>query len=141
MSKPIAPKQGIAMAFPNVCKTQVGPAQPPIPYPSIAQLSGASGVTDVSGKEVLVGPSSLHVLLMDSVVTSTMGDEPALPTPNGGVRSGTRSDSCTVVEASGSVVYGSSELGIARFMDRTEQNKDNANGFLLAAFPTVLVGD
>ena len=75
MAKPIAPTQGIALAFPDVCKTQIGPATVPIPYPNIAQLAQATGVTDASGKEVLVGPASLHVLLKDSEVATSSGDE------------------------------------------------------------------
>jgi hypothetical protein len=138
MSRPIAPAQGIAFAFPDVCNTPSGPTVVPVPYPNIAQLDQATGVTDVSGKEVLVGPQGLHVLLMDSEVPTSSGDEPGSA---GGVRSGTIKGRCRVTAASGSVVYGSGQKGIARFLDTTKQNNDNADGFLLAAFPTVLIGD
>jgi hypothetical protein len=139
MAKPIAPTQGIAFAFPDVCNTPAPPGPPvPIPYPNIAQLDQATGITDESGKEVLVGPASLHVLLLDSTVSTSTGDEAGSA---GGVTSGGIKGQCTVTQASGTVVYGPNGLGVARFMDPTQQNGNNANGFLLAAFPTVLVGD
>lgn len=139
MSKPIAPAMGIAFAFPDVCKTPAPPAPPvPIPYPNIAQLDQATGVTDEGGKEVLVGPSGLHALLLDSEVATSTGDEPGSV---GGVQSGTIKGKCTVVQASGSVVYGPDAKGVARFMDATEQNNQNAQGVVMSSFPTVLVGD
>jgi hypothetical protein len=139
MAKPIAPTQGIAFAFPDVCKTPAPPGPPvPIPYPNIAQLDQATGVTDVSGKEVLVGPASLHVLLLNSIVDTTTGNEAGSA---GGVISPTIKGPCTITQASTTVIYGPSQLGVARFMDPTQQNGNNANGFVLAAFPTVLVGD
>ncbi len=139
MSKPIAPMMGIAFAFPDVCNTPAPPSPPvPVPYPNIAQLDQALNVTDVGGKELLVGPSSLHALLQDSEIPSSTGDEAGSV---GGVQSGTIKGRCRVTAASGSVVYGPSSKGIARFMDQTKQNNDNADGFILAAFPMVLVGD
>lgn len=138
MGKPIAPTQGIAFAFPDVCQTPTPGGPVPIPYPNIAQLDQATGVSDAGGKELLVGPASLHVLLMDSEVAVSMGDEAGSV---GGVQSGTIKGKCKVVQASGSVVYGPDKKGIARFMDSTKQNNDNANGFILGTLPTVLVGD
>jgi hypothetical protein len=126
------------MAFPDVCQTPVGTGQVPIPYPNIAQLSQATGVTDVSGKEVLVGPSGLHILLKDSSVSSSTGDEAGVGM---GVSSGTIQGECKIVQASNSVKYGPDGLGLARFMDATTQNTENASGFVMAAFPTILVGD
>jgi hypothetical protein len=138
MSRPIAPAQGIAFAFPDVCKTPSPSGTVPVPYVNIAQLSNATGVTDLGGKEVLVGPQGLHVLLLDSEVSASTGDEAGT---GGGVRSGSVKSACTVAAASGSVVYGPDEKGIARFVDATKQNDGNADGFLLSAFPSVLVGD
>ena len=139
MVQPIAPTQGIAFAFPDVCKTPAPPGPPvPIPYPNIAQLDQATGITDESNKELLVGPSGLHVLLLDSEIATSTGDEAGSV---GGVSSGTIKGKCKVTKASGSVVYGSNKKGIARFMDTTTQNNDNATGIVLGAFPLVLVGD
>jgi hypothetical protein len=138
VAKPIAPAQGMAFAFPDVCKTPTPGPPVPIPYPNIAQLDQATGITDLSGKELLVGPAGLHVLLKDAEVPTSTGDEAGSV---GGVQSGTIKGKCRVVQASGSVVYGPNRLGIVRFMDTTKQNSDNADGFVLSAFPTVLVGD
>lgn len=139
MSKPIAPAQGIALAFPDVCNTPAPPGPPvPIPYPNIAQLDQATGITDQGGKELLVGPGSLHVLLLDSEVSMSTGDEAGSV---GGVKSGTIKGPCKITQAGASVVYGPGEKGIARFMDTTDQNNGNAQGMVLSAFPTVLVGD
>ena len=139
MGQPIAPTQGIAFAFPDVCKTPAPPGPPvPMPYPNVAQLDQANGVTDESNKELLVGPSSLHVLLLDSEITTSTGDEAGSV---GGVTSGTIKGRCRVTQASSSVIYGPSQKGIARFMDTTSQNDGNATGMVLGAFPTVLVGN
>ena len=138
MAKPIAPAKGIASAFPDVCKTQVGPAQVPLPYPNVAQLSQANSVTNASGKEVLVGPDGDYVLLLDAQVDSSIGDEAG---SIGGVKSGGVKGQCRLVQASQSVIYGPQEKGIVRFLDRTEQNDGNAQGMVLSAFPRVLVGD
>jgi hypothetical protein len=139
MAKPIAPATGIAFAFPDICKTPAPPSPPvPIPYPNIAQLDQATGITNAGGKELLVGPLNFYVLLQDTEVATSTGDEAGSV---GGVQSGTIQGKCQVVQASGSVVYGPQSKGIARFMDATKQNANNADGFILSTFPTVLVGD
>ena len=139
MGKPIAPAQGSAFAFPDVCLTPAGPSSVPIPYPNIADLGQATGVTDIGGKEVLAGPAGLHVLLRDSQVATSTGDQPG--TGGGVVSLQPPGGACRVVQASATVVYGPNRLGIARFMDATKQNNNNADGCLLASLPTVLVGD
>lgn len=136
MGQPICPTQGIAFAFPDVCLTPAPPAPPiPIPYPNIAQLADATAVAD----DLLLGPSSLNALLMDSEIATSSGDEAGSA---GGVTSGTIKGACKVTGASSSVKYGGK--GIARFGDTTSQNRagetGNATGTLLGAFPTVLVG-
>jgi hypothetical protein len=129
MAKPIALAKDIAFAFPNVCTTTIPGVGPvPIPYPSIAQLVDATPVSD-TGKELLV--KGTKVLLEDSEVAQTSGDEPADP--------GTKSGSCTMTQFSGSVFYGGK--GLVRFGDQTEQNGKNAMGTVLSAEPSVLVGD
>ena len=136
MGKPVAPKKDTAMAFPDVCKTPTPVGTIPIPYPNIAQFSNATGVSDEGGKELLVGGN--HVLLKDSNVSSSNGDEAG---SSGGVKSGGVSGPCTIIQASGSVKYGPDGLGLARVTDQTEQNDGNAVGFVLSAEPAVLVGD
>jgi hypothetical protein len=129
MGQPICPTQGIAFAFPDVCKTPPGPV--PVPYPNIAQLSAAEDVAD----DLLLGPAKLNALLQGSVVQTSSGDEAGSA---GGVTSGTVMGRCEVTAGSATVLYGG--RGIARFGDPTTQNDENAVGQLLGAFPTVLVG-
>jgi len=139
MAKPIAIAKGIAFAFPDVCYTPAPPGPPvPIPYPNIAQLDQATGITDESNKELLVGPSGDYVLLLDAEVSTSMGDEAG---SIGGVKSGVTKGACKITGASSSVVYGPGEKGVARFLDTTDQNDGNAVGMVLSAFPMVLVGD
>src|SRR5690606_24256234 len=103
MGQPIAPASGIAFAFPNVCLTPAPPSSPvPIPYPSIAQLADATDISDQGGAELLV--AGTHVLLLDSTVASTSGDEAG---SNLGVKDPKQGGSCRIVQASGSVLYGS----------------------------------
>lgn len=131
MGLPICPTQGIAFAFPDVCNTPSPGGPVPIPYPNIAQLSDAQDVAD----DLLLGPSSLKALLVDSTISTSSGDEAGSA---GGVSSGTIMGECKVTSGSGSVLYGG--RGVARFSDPTTQNNENAVGLLLGAFPTVLVG-
>jgi Domain of unknown function (DUF4150) len=136
MPKPIAIAKGIAFAFPDVCKTPAPPAPNPVPlpYPNIAQLDQAKPIAD----QLVVGSSQDKVLLLDAVVNVSTGDEAGSA---GGVKSGGIKGTCTLKGASKTVVYGPSKKGIVRFLDNTEQNGNNANGMVLSAFPTVLVGD
>lgn len=144
MAKPIAPAKGIALAFPDVCKTPVPPAPPVlIPYPNIVTLDQADAVTDEPNKGLLVGPSGDYVLLYGAVIEPSTGDETGSV---GGVESNVIKGPCKIVQASESVVYGPQEKGLVRFLDQTEHNRNqggtaNAQGFVLSAFPTVLVGD
>lgn len=140
MGKPIAPKKGIAMAFPDVCKTPTPGGPVPIPYPNIAQLANAQQVSDNSGKQLLV--KGLPVLLEGSTVAASSGDEAGTAL---GVRSNSITGKCEVSQASGSVFYGPDKNGIARLTDPTKQNlgaaSENASGVILSAEPSVLVGD
>ena len=59
-----AGSNGVTMAFPDVCKTPVGPAVVPIPYPNIAKSSDtASGASTVKcdGNPVCVKDSNFMV--------------------------------------------------------------------------------
>ncbi|ARE41823.1 hypothetical protein RGUI_3682 [Rhodovulum sp. P5] len=131
MGLPICPTQGIAMAFPDVCKTPTPGGPVPLPYPNIAQLADATDVAD----DLLLGPSSLKAVLQDSSIATSTGDEAG---SIGGVTSGGIKGACSVTSGSSTVLYGGK--GIARFGDPTSQNDDNAVGVLMGAFPTVLVG-
>lgn len=138
MAKPIAPAKGVAYALPDVCKTPSGSGSVPIPYSNVAQLGQATSITNEIDKEVLVGPSGDYVLLLDAQVPTSTGDEAGSV---GGVKSGGNKGKCRIAQASQSVIYGPQEKGIVRFLDRTQQNNENAQGVVLSAFPRVLVGD
>ncbi|MGK7890131.1 MAG: DUF4150 domain-containing protein [Leptolyngbyaceae cyanobacterium] len=140
MAKPIAIAKGIALAFPDVCKTPGPSGAVPIPYPNVVQLGQADRVTNESGKEVKVGGE--YVLLEDAVIETSSGDESG---SLGGVRTNVTKGSCKLIQASSSVIYGPKKKGVVRFLDQTQQNRsgdtENAQGVVLSAFPTVLVGD
>ena len=61
---------GVTIAFPDVCKTQVGPATVPIPYPNIAKSSD----TDKGSKKVKCDGNP--ICLKDSNFSTSVGDEP-----------------------------------------------------------------
>jgi len=77
---PVATMQdGMCMGFPDVCKTQVGPAVVPLPYPNIGQLpTGVSTTT-----KVLV--ANMPALTQGSKLPMSQGDEAGA---EGGVVSG-----------------------------------------------------
>lgn len=128
MGQPICPNQGIAFAFPDVCSTPTPGGPVPVPYPNIADLSAATGLAD----QLLLGGGQKALLAQSEVATST-GDEAG----NAGGPT-TIKGKMRVVSGSSSVLYGGK--GIARFGDPTKQNNDNADGRLMGAFATVLVG-
>ena len=131
MGKPITTKSGgICFAFPNVCKTPVGPAVVAIPYPSIGQLSDTTG----TASDVKAGGN--EVVIKSSTIPSTTGDSAGSLL---GVKSNTVSGPVSFKSASGTVF--ANGQGVVRMFDQTEQNKDNAVGVVLGGFPQVLVGD
>ncbi|MDC9621325.1 DUF4150 domain-containing protein [Xenorhabdus sp. XENO-7] len=76
----------IISLVPDVCKTPMGPATPPIPYPVIAKLEDASVPTTsvrANGQPVVV--------FAQSFVPQTLGDEAGTAT---GVKSGTVGGKC-----------------------------------------------
>jgi hypothetical protein len=122
-------------AFPDVCKTPAPPGSPiPIPYPNIGQLSDATGVSD-NGSKGKVEVGGYYVLLNDSEIPQTTGDEAGSV---GGVRSGVTRGKVTFTQGSASVkIYGQS---VVRMSDPTEQNNGNAVGQVIGGVPNVLVG-
>lgn len=70
---------GVATNFPDVCKTPVGKAVVPIPYPNVAfSKDTAQGSTTVT-------VDGNPIMLKDSVFSTSTGDEPGV---HGGVASG-----------------------------------------------------
>jgi hypothetical protein len=127
MAKPIAVKNGICFAFPDVLQTPSGPTTVPVPYPNIAQLSAASG----TASNVKAG--GFEVILKDSTISSSSGDEAGTAGPKGPAGPCSFSASSNTVKANGK--------GIVRQFDPTSQNNGNAQGQVMQGLATVLVGD
>ncbi|SUB81857.1 Uncharacterised protein [Pragia fontium] len=76
MGHPIARKNGkwmVVCLFPDVCKTPVGPATPPIPYPVVAHFSNTKKAI------VPVRVNGDHVVVFDkSYISFTLGDQPGI---------------------------------------------------------------
>jgi len=70
---------GIDLAFPDVCRTPIGPVVLPIPYPNVA--SGMMGVPPAPGVFFMAAPAHN----MSTVVPLSNGDNPGVAT---GVASG-----------------------------------------------------
>jgi uncharacterized Zn-binding protein involved in type VI secretion len=83
----------------TVNKTQVGPAQVPIPYPSIGQLQQFDPGT-LFAKVLIQG---FQAAVMMSKTTATMGDEAGSV---GGVMSGKASGPAQVISGSSKVMMG-----------------------------------
>jgi hypothetical protein len=133
MGSPIATKKSgfLCFAFPDICKTPVGPAIVPIPYPNIGDLGDA---TDTSTNVFAGGDPVIH---KGSQIEKTMGDEAGTI---GGVKSGSApKGKVEFTSASGSVFVNGQP--VVRMFDSTKQNKENAVGRVLMGFPTVFVGD
>ena len=134
MAQPIAIAANIAFAFPDVCRTPIPGGEVPIPYPNIAQLADAKPVAGTNGDAVTAGGTA--VLLANSLVQVSSGDEAGTL---GGQTSGPPNmGKCEIASAS-TTVFANGE-GVVRFGDPTKQNNRNADGTVLSAFPTVLVG-
>jgi Domain of unknown function (DUF4150) len=130
MANPIATKNGICFAFPDILLTPAGPSMVPMPYPNIAQLSSATG------EATNVNAGGKPVILKDSKITSSSGGEPGT---GKGVTKPFHLGECTFTKSSNTVK--ANGKGIVRQFDTTDQNGGNAKGQVMVGFPTVLVGD
>jgi len=135
MGNPVTTKsQGICFAFPNVCFTPPVsvpfPHGVPIPYPSIGQLS------DATGTAASVKAGANEVVIKSSTIAQTTGDSAG---SLGGVISGTAGGKVEFVTTSNSVF--AEGVKVVRMFDTTKQNNGNAQGTVLGGVPTVLVGD
>ncbi len=139
MGNPIATKTSgyQCFAFPDVCKTQVGTNEVPIPYPNMGDLGKAK---NTSGEGEVVKPVCVGgdpVILENSEIPESTGDEAgalgAVNPPNS-----TRGK-ITFTSASKSVFI--NKRGVVRMFDTTKQNDGNAVGRVLGGCPTVFVGD
>lgn len=130
MANPIATKNGICFAFPDILNTPAGPSMVPMPYPNIAQLSAATGTA------TNVNAGGKAVILKDSEIPNSSGGEPGTGM---GVSSGTHLGKCTFTKSSNTVK--ANGKGVVRQFDTTDQNGGNAKGQVMVGLPTVLVGD
>jgi hypothetical protein len=60
------------VAFPDTCKTQVGPATTPLPYPNVADTSDSKGSS--CSKKVVI--ENKKICLKKSEISTSVGDEP-----------------------------------------------------------------
>lgn len=125
MPQPIAVKDGICFAFPDVLQTPTPGGNVPLPYPNIARLADATATAPT------VRAGGKEVILEDSEIPSSSGGEAGTggPGPNG---------KCTFTAASGSVF--ANGKAVVRQFDGTRQNNGNATGMVMGGIATVLVG-
>jgi len=125
----IARKDGswnVISTAPDVCKTPLGPATPPIPYPVIANMDTAVGV--VSSVKANVRPV---LVLEQSVIPTTQGDAPGTAR---GIKSGTVGDICEPLEHSKTVFAGGKQ--VLRHGDAFWMNARNTTGIIVGQPPT-----
>ena len=108
---------GISIVFPDVCKTPVGSAVVPIPYPNIGQSSDTSK-----------GPKSVKTdkkmpMVKKAVYTKSSGDEPGVQK---GIISGTQKKECEFMMYSFDVKF--EGKNVCRMGDPLFHNKKNIMG-------------
>ncbi len=108
---------GVSTVFPDVCKTQVGNAVVPIPYPNTGKSSDASG-----------GPKSVQtdgemVMVKGAKYTTSAGDEAGSLK---GVVSGATKGECEFMMYSADVKF--EGKNVCRLGDPLFQNKKNIMG-------------
>ncbi|MDH5445574.1 MAG: DUF4150 domain-containing protein [Gammaproteobacteria bacterium] len=106
---------GVAINFPDVCKTQCGPPVIPIPYPNIAKSSD----TAKGSKDVKVDGNP--IMLKDSNFSTSTGDEPG---SLGGVVSGCTKGKAEFINYSFDVKI--EGKNVPRLADMMIQNKNSA---------------
>jgi uncharacterized Zn-binding protein involved in type VI secretion len=128
MGQPIARTTGVCFAFPDVRRTPTPGGTVPMPYPNVAQLADAEGVSS----DVTAGGKP--VVLKSSTIGPSSGGEPG----SGGPVSNPPDEKCTFTSASASVL--ANGKGIVRQGDTTAQVGGNAKGAVMVGLPSVLVG-
>jgi hypothetical protein len=108
---------GMNMAFPDVCKTQCGPAVVPIPYPNIGQCSDLTG-----GPETVTTDGKMPGT-KDAKFSKSSGDEVG---QLGGVMSNVNRGECEFMLYSFDVKF--EGKSVARLGDPMFHNKKNIMG-------------
>ncbi|EBS7635149.1 DUF4150 domain-containing protein [Salmonella enterica] len=110
---------------PDVCKTPMGSATPPVPYSVIANMGDA--VQTVQSVRANGSP----VLVLDqSFIPCTKGDEPGVAK---GIKSGTVGDICEPLEFSKTVYVGGKP--VLRHFDKFWMNARNTTGVIIGQYP------
>lgn len=119
----------VVSVCPDVCKTPMGSATPPVPYSVIAYLGDAVQIVPsvkVNGCPVLV--------LDQSFIPYTKGDEPGVAK---GFKSGTVGDICEPLEFSKSVFAGGKP--VLRHFDKFWMNARNTTGLIIGQPPEAAI--
>ncbi|POZ13512.1 hypothetical protein C3Z09_22960, partial [Lelliottia aquatilis] len=119
----------VVSTTPDVCKTPMGPATPPVPYPVTADMVSS----------VLTVPSVLAndcpvLILNQSFIPKTKGDEPGVAK---GIKSGTVGDICEPLEFS--TTFYVSGQPVLRHFDKFWMNARNTTGIILGQPPAASV--
>lgn len=112
---------GMALGFPDVCKTPAGPVIVPIPYPNIAM--GPMGLPPVP--TILFGGAPAHTLMTE--IPLTQGDDAGVA---GGVVSSEVMGSSMCIDGANTVLLAG--MPATRMTSPTLQNGVNAPGACLA---------
>ncbi|HEY4436792.1 MAG TPA: PAAR-like domain-containing protein [Lelliottia sp.] len=119
----------VVSTTPDVCKTPMGPATPPVPYPVTADMvSSVLTVPDVLANDCPV------LVLNQSFIPKTKGDEPGVAK---GIKSGTVGDICEPLESSTTVRVGGKP--VLRHLDKFWMNARNTTGIILGQPPAASV--
>ena len=108
---------GQSIVFPDVCKTQIGNAIVPIPYPNI----GKAADTDKGPKSVVI--DGKMPMVKGAVYTKSSGDEAG---SKKGLMSGTNKDECEFMMYSFDVKF--EGKNVCRLGDPLFHNKKNIMG-------------
>ncbi|QBY27958.1 PAAR-like domain-containing protein [Citrobacter rodentium] len=114
---------------PDVCKTPIGPATPPVPYPVTASLGDAVQTVPsvkANGRPVLI--------LNQSFIPRTKGDGPGVAK---GIKSGTVGDICEPLEHS--TTFYVSGQPVLRHYDQFWMNARNTTGLIIGQPPAASV--
>src|SRR5262245_49196825 len=115
-----SPMELVVCTTPDVCKTPVGPATPPIPYPIVGMMSTATGTA------TSVEFTGMQCFTKASKIPAVVGDEPGAAT---GIKSGTVKGTAEP-QAASSTVY-AEDNQVCRHDDLFGMNNDNTKGKLV----------
>ncbi len=115
-----SPMELVVCTTPDVCKTPMGPATPPVPYPVVGMMSQAVGTAST------VELTGMQAFTKASKIPTVIGDEPGVAT---GIKSGTVKGTAEP-QASSSTVSAEGNL-VCRHDDLFGMNNDNTKGKLV----------